>query len=106
MRAGADDMANFKVFALVLLEPNADIVRRAEETYPDTFQFTDTFFLLKVPATELSNAVAERVGLKGDHQIEGASGFVIQQRRAYSGYTRKDLWEWLTSNAADLETEG
>ena len=86
--------AGVKVFALVLLEPNEDVASRAAELYPGTFQFTDTFILLAVPARELSNTVAERVGLKGDRQIEGASGFVIQQGKAYAGYTRKDLWEW------------
>ncbi len=86
-----------KVFAIVLLNPNESVKERIIEHYPGSYEYNDTFFLLRVPSPILSQQVAEAVGLKGDDKVEEASGFVIQQRSAYSGHTRRDLWEWLAS---------
>ena len=87
----------FKIFAAVLKQANDDVKARIRENYPEAFEYSPTFFLFKVPDTALSRGVAESVGLRGDDRIEGASGFVIQQRGAYAGYTRRDLWEWFST---------
>ena len=92
---------SFKVFAVVLLEPNDEVAGRIDERYEESFEFNETFYLIKCPRTVMSHEVAEVIGFKGEAQIEGASGFVIQQRPAYSGYTRRDLWEWLGSLTDD-----
>ena len=87
-----------KVFAVVLLNPNDGVKERLVERYPGSYEFNDTFFLSRAASPTLSQEIAVAVGLKGDDRIEDASGFVIQQRSAaYSGYTRRDLSEWLTS---------
>ncbi len=90
-------MASFKVFAVVLLSPDDAVKERATTSYPGAFVYNETFILVKTPASTLSAEVAEKVGLRGDDGTSDASGFVIQQRGAYSGYTRRDLWEWFAS---------
>ena len=86
----------FKVFAIILLEPNNEVVERIDRHY-EAFHYSETFHLIKCPRTVLSQEVAQVVGLKGDDQIDDVSGFVIQQKSAYAGFTRRDLWEWLAS---------
>ena len=86
-----------KVFAIVLLKPNEEVQKRIVEECPGAFEYNNTFFLVKVPDTVLSADLAQQVGIRGDDRIDGASGFVIQQRGAYSGYTRRDLWEWFSA---------
>jgi len=82
-----------KVFAVVLLKPNEEVKKRIDEEYPGAYKYNNTFFLVKTPDAVLSANLAQQVGIQGDDRIEGASGFVIQQRSIYSGYTKRDLWE-------------
>lgn len=88
-----------KVFAVVLHRPNEEVKRRILDEYPGSYEYNDGFFLLRAPETALSPQIAEAIGFRGDKQVTDASGFVIQLRSAYSGYTKRDLWEWL----ADVE---
>ena len=82
------------VFAVVLIEPNADVKRRIAEKFPGHLEYTPTFFLLE--SDLLAEVVAASVGIKGDDRIEEASGFVIKlEEFSYSGYTSRSLWEWL-----------
>ncbi len=82
------------VFAVVLIEPNADVTRRIVGKFPGYLEYTPTFFLLE--SDLLAEAVAASVGIKGDDRIEEASGFVIKlEEFSYSGYTSRTLWEWL-----------
>lgn len=84
-----------KIFAVVMFEPNQEVEQRIDEAFPGSFRYNECFSLVRAPFTLLSTDVARAVGLKGPETIEEASGFVIQQRPAYAGYTRPDLWEWL-----------
>lgn len=88
-----------KVFAVVLHHSNEEVKRRIMDKYPGAYEYNDGFFLLRAPETALSPQIAEAVGFHGDQRVKDASGFVIQLRTAYSGYTKRDLWEWL----ADVE---
>lgn len=81
------------VFAIVLKEANAKVTEQIATTYPDHYQYNDTFFL--VESDKLADTVAVSVGIKGPHRLESASGAVFELTPAYSGYTIRSLWEWL-----------
>lgn len=82
------------IYAVVLIEPNAEVGGRIRREYPGSFEYTPTFFLLEADA--LAETVAISVGIKGDDRIEEASGFIIKlEAFSYSGYTSRTLWEWL-----------
>ncbi len=85
-----------KAFAVVLHHSNEEVKKRILDKYPGSYEYNDGFFLLRAPETALSKQVAEAVGFRGDERVTDASGFVIQLRMAYSGYTNRELWEWLT----------
>ena len=89
-----------KMFGIVLVggrDANAQVIERAQAAYQAHFEYSDTFVLVRTDENTLSQDVAVAVGIKGEDRIEGVSGFVIQLRGAYSGHTRSDLWEWLSS---------
>ena len=95
----------FKVFAIALVQPNEEVGVKIAERYEDWFQFNETLYLVRCGLAVLSSDIADAVGLRGEHQIDGASGFVIRLRSAYSGYTRRDLWEWLMSHDDDWDAD-
>ena len=84
-----------RTFAIVLNEANLDIVERIERKYPDHYRITDTSFL--VADDTIAEKVATTVGIKGDDRIENARGVVFKLNGAYSGYSSRSLWEWLTA---------
>ncbi len=89
-----------KIFGIVLADDgdaSAQVIKRAGAAYEAHFGYNDTFVLVGADENTLSQDVAAAVGIKGENQIEGVSGFVVQLRGAYAGYTRRDLWEWLSS---------
>ena len=87
-----------KIFAIVLQNANDEVKKRIFENFDQAFEYHDRFFLVRTSFNNLCVEVAEKVGLIGDDQIEGASGFVILQGQGYHGYTRRDLWEWLSTS--------
>ena len=84
-----------RLFAIVLLEPNEKVAERIRENYPANFKYSDTFFLVAVEGTTLSEDIATAVGIKGENRIEGSSGVVFKQNSGYAGYTTRTLWEWI-----------
>ena len=86
-----------KLFAIVLNEPNREVDGRIAEVYPKRFKYTDTCYLVAFDEQVITEDIAEKVGLKGEDRIEDASGVVFKLNSAYSGYTKKTLWEWLNS---------
>ena len=83
-----------RTFAIALNEANPDIVERIERKYPDHYRITDTSFL--VADDTIAEKVAMAVGIKGDDRIENARGVVFKLNGAYSGYSSRSLWDWLT----------
>ena len=81
------------VFAIVLKEPDQQVLDRLDAAYPDNFRLSETFAL--VCSDELTEKVAKKVGLKGKDRIPDGSGAVFRLRGTYSGYTTRSLWEWL-----------
>lgn len=81
------------VFAIVLREPNPQVLERIEAEYPDNFHLSPTFSV--VSSSDLTENVAKKAGIKGENQAEDVSGAVFMLQGAYSGYTTRSLWEWL-----------
>ena len=81
------------VHIVVLTRPNADVVARLAERYPDHHQVTETCYL--VQSKEITQGIATSVGLKGEDRVDDAAGVVFRLNGAYSGYTERALWEWL-----------
>ena len=86
-----------KLFAIVLNEPNREVDERIAKAYPRRFKYTDTCYLVAFDESVITEDIAEGTGLKGEDRIENASGVVFKLNAAYSGYTKKTLWEWLNS---------
>lgn len=86
------------IFAITLTPrrgSEAKIQERIEEEYPDQnhFKISDICFL--VSSYELSQSVAQRIGLKGENRVEDSLGVVFRLNGAYSGYHYKSVWEWI-----------
>ena len=88
------------VFAIVLKEPNQQVLDRVDEEYPDNFRLSPTFAV--VSSDDLSENVAIKAGIKGENQAPEASGAVFMLRGPYSGYTTRSLWEWLGRHEEDF----
>jgi len=85
------------IFAVVLNEPNEELMARVKEAFaePAHFQLADHLAFVRSPL--VSAQVAEKIGLrKGDSQIEDATGVVLRVE-SYSGWNSPALWEWLSS---------
>ena len=85
-------------YAIVLVRPNPTVAERVRQHYPGAYAYTDTFFLVHGAIDDLASTIATKVGLKpGDDQAADASGVVLKLTHGYSGYTKPDLWDWLSS---------
>lgn len=83
-----------QVFAVLLDEPNEQVVENLQNGYKTNYEHTDVFHLLAVDKGVLTRDVATKIGIRTDPSI--GSGVVIKvQPTAYSGYTDPALWEWL-----------
>ena len=78
------------VFAVVLTEPTEETKRRKQSHYPDYHELTPNVFL--VSSEEFAKEVKAKIGIGAD----GADGVVFRLNHAYSGYTSRDTWEWLS----------
>ena len=81
------------VHMIVLTEPNDAIAARIRETYPNSYEITQTCYL--VHSQDITQKIATSVGIKGANRIPDAAGAVFRLRSAYSGYADRALWEWL-----------
>ena len=86
-----------KIFAVVLDEPQPKIEERIEKNYARPHRYTDTFYLLAVDQHVSTDDAAIKLGIKGTNR--DATGVVFKLNAAYSGFTHKDLWEWLSDAA-------
>ena len=84
-----------KKYAIVLLRRNPTVAERTRRHYPDSYKYTDRFFLVRGDIDDLASTIAAKVGLKGNERVPDASGVVLKLNQGYSGYTKPDLWEWL-----------
>ena len=80
------------VFVVVFTTASDEAAKRLRDEYPDAYELVPTTAYL-VRSEELSSDVAAKVGIKSDPRITG--GVVFKANHAYSGYTKRTLWEWL-----------
>ncbi len=52
-----------RIFAIVLSRSNSEVSERIKRNYPDSYQISDTTFL--VSKNTLAKTIAEAVGIKG-----------------------------------------
>jgi len=83
-----------KVLAVVLDKPQAKVQERLGKEYANVFEYSDTFLLVSGNMSVSTNEVAQQAGIKG--RGRDATGVVFKLNSAYSGYTSKELWDWLT----------
>ncbi|MYD45920.1 MAG: hypothetical protein F4W92_06170 [Gammaproteobacteria bacterium] len=84
-----------KLFAVVLDEPNEEVLKRLKEKHDNTYCHTSTFFVVPVRQNVTTDDVAHDAGIKGKKR--DVTGIVFKINSAYSGYTKKNLWELLSS---------
>ena len=84
-----------KIFAVLLDKPDVRVKERLDKHYANIHQHTQTFLLVPVEASVSTLDVAKHAGIKGENR--DVTGVVFKLNAAYSGYTKKDLWEWLSS---------
>ena len=88
------------VFAIVLREPNQQVLDRIDAEYPNHFHLSPTFSV--VSSNDLTESVAMKAGIKGENQARDASRAVFMLQGSYSGYTTRSLWEWLGRHEGDF----
>lgn len=83
------------VFATFLDDETSAAEERIREHYPGTrhLQLTDHLYLIN--SDSVADAVAWKVGLKGDDQVPGLTGVVFKLNAAYAGFTYRSIWDWL-----------
>ena len=85
-------------YAIVLLRPNPTVAERIRQHYPGAYAYTDTFFLVHGAIDDLASTIATKVGLNaGEGRAPEASGVVLKLNHGYYGYTKPELWDWLSS---------
>ena len=80
------------IFVVALRQENAEVEKRIVDHYR-SYKMSPTCIL--VASEDLSEEVATRIGIKGQARIETALGAVFRLNGAYSGFTKKSLWEWI-----------
>ena len=82
-------------FAVILNEPNDEVVARLKEAYPepDHLELNRTVYLLA--GDLLIENVIERLGFKGENAIDDAVGIVLRLNGTYSGRNYRSVWDWL-----------
>lgn len=86
------------IFIIVLDEDIPDdavgaVTEKIEAHYPNHYDFSNRVYLV---SGELTETIAENIGIKGAQQVDAATGAVFKLNGTYSGYTSPSLWEWLT----------
>ena len=83
------------VFIVSLRVPNSEVRAKVQE-FDNYYIYSNTVFFI---ATEnLSQEVAFKIGLQGDDRVPGSSGVVAKMNGSYSGFTSRDLWDWLETH--------
>ena len=64
------------ICAVIQMEPNREVQRRIEASYPEHFRLSPTFTV--VATKDVPEGVAVRVGIQGEGRVEDASGVVFR----------------------------
>ena len=88
------------VFAVVFTgqQPISEAAAQAVYAqFPDAYGLNATTFLVR--SDRLSSQIAEQLRIKGeDRQFVGV---VFRVNHSYSGFTSRDLWEWLDEDDSE-----
>ncbi|MYH57477.1 MAG: hypothetical protein F4145_05635 [Boseongicola sp. SB0675_bin_26] len=95
-------MLEMAVFGVILKEGNSEVWKRLEAAYPEPAHFKLSRNFAIVTSEEVTQQVAEKVGIKGDTQVEDVSGVVFKLTSSHSGYTDRGLWEWIADHRGDF----
>ena len=82
-------------FAVILNEPNEQVVARLKETYPEPDHLENSPTAYLVVGDLLVDALTTRLGFSDDDAIEGAVGVVFRLSGTYGGRTYRSIWDWL-----------
>ena len=78
-------------YAVMLHEPNTQVVERLKSTYENVYEFSDSSLLVKT--ADLAEDIAVVAGIKGDRRM--VNGVVFKLNAVYAGFTFRSLWDWL-----------
>lgn len=78
--------------AVVLVKPDAEVVQRIAENYPEYYSLSDTCFI--VHTEDVTHTVAEKVDVKQYAETNEVAGLVFGLNRARTGLAMPDFWEW------------
>ena len=69
-----------------------DQAKRLREAYPrpQSYRVSERFYLVR--SEDISSGVAEKLGLT---DTENQSGAVFKLNRAYAGWDKRTMWEWM-----------
>ena len=93
-------MGTMNVFAVVFTggEGESEAFERAlNAEFPHAYRLTGSAFLVR--SDRLSSQIAESIHIKGESRQ--FTGVVFKINHSYSGFTSRDLWEWLDGAAAE-----
>ena len=87
------DTGTSRVFIVHFVEENAAAVERLLKEFPHSHELSPTLYLIRT--TKLASSVSNAVGIKGEGRL--INGVVFRLNHIYSGYYKKDLWDWLAN---------
>ena len=93
-------MGTMNVFAVVFTGAAGEsetFERALNAEFPNAYRLTSSAFLVR--SDRLSSQIAESIHIKGESRQ--FTGVVFKINRSYSGFTSRDLWEWLDEAAAE-----
>ena len=79
--------------AIVLQQENAQVAAQVDKHYSLNYAVNEKCFLVRTD--DISEKVANAVGLQGDKRIPNAAGVVLKLNGSYAGYASPGIWEWL-----------
>lgn len=87
-----------RVFAIVLNEPSSGFWDNLRKQFPDSYQYSPTFFLVRPLHPMLTKNVAAQAGIKTSQTDSRPSGVVYKLNAGYWGFASTGLWEWLADS--------
>lgn len=90
------------IFAVMLGEPNPQIIERIDERYPENYELSPTLIVLS--SKDTPEQIAFRIGIKKDKRTkdEDVSGVVFRLMHSYAGYSYGSFWDWIEQYEDDF----
>ena len=83
---------------IVIVDIGADTVRENLQKHygDDHYEYhkkNDVFF---VHSSEVVDKVSRNLGITSDNDLNGVAGVVLKMNSAYTGFTEREFWNWLS----------